>query len=191
MKACEQGTIEPVKPIKIFKAAEVQDAFRYMQKGTHIGRIGISMRDPSDEAGQNFTTAKKPRHLKMQRFASYILVGGLGGLGRAIAVWMADAGAQEIIFMARSAGTDPEHHIFAEELLSMGCTAKFVKGDVTKAQDVDKALKTCSFPLKGIHQMTLVLRDQGFPKMTFDDWTRCVAPKVTGTWQEPPYTNCM
>lgn len=144
MKACDQGITEPVKLIKIFKADEVQDAFRYMQKGTYIGRIGISLRDPSDEAGQNFTVAKKPRHLKMQRSGSYILMSDLGGLGRAIAVWMTDAGAQEIIFMARSARTDPEHHIFAEELLSMGCTAKFVKGDVTKAEDVDKALKTCS-----------------------------------------------
>ena len=175
----------------MFKATEVQDAFRYMQKGTHIGRIGISLRDSSEEAGQNFTMAKKARRLKMQSSGSYILVGGLGGLGRAIAAWMAEAGAQEIIFMARSAGTDPEHHVFAEELLSMGCTAKFVRGDVTKLEDVDKALKTCSLPLKGIHQMSLALRDQSFPKMTFDDWARCVAPKVTGTWWEFPNTNCM
>ena len=166
----------------MFKAAEIQEAFRYMQKGTHIGRIGISMRGPTDEVSQNFTITKKARRLKMAQFGSYILVGGLGGLGRAVATWMADAGAKEIIFMARSAGTDPEHHVFAEELLSMGCTAKFVKGDVTKVEDVDRALKTCSLPLKGIHQMTMVLRDQSFPKMTFDDWTRCVAPKVTGTW---------
>lgn len=166
----------------MFKAAEIQDAFRYMQKGAHIGRIGISVRDPSTDTNQDFTVAKKPRQLKLQRGASYLLVGGLGGLGRAIAAWMAEAGAEEIIFMARSAGVHPDHHLFAEELLSMGCAAKFVKGDVTRAEDVDKAFKACTYPLKGIHQMTLVLRDQSFPKMSFEDWHRCVAPKVTGTW---------
>ncbi|KAI0010191.1 fatty acid synthase S-acetyltransferase [Xylariaceae sp. FL0662B] len=182
VNACEQGIIVPVKPIKMFKAAEIQDAFRYMQKGTHIGRIGIAICDPSNKTKQEFEVSKRVRHLNITPGTSYLLVGGLGGLGRAIAVWMADGGAEEIVFMARSAGTVPEHHLLAEELSSMGCTAKFVQGDVTKPEDVVEALKTCTLPLRGIHQMTLVLRDQSFPRMTFDEWTLCVAPKVTGTW---------
>ncbi|KAL9054330.1 MAG: hypothetical protein Q9162_004204 [Coniocarpon cinnabarinum] len=180
--ACANGTVEPVKPIHTFRAAEVQEAFRFMQKGNHIGRIAIAIRKPSEPATPDLSISSKTRELKIPSGTSYILVGGLGGLGRAIAVWMAEAGAQEIVFMARSAGSDPEHQVFAQELASIGCTAKFVKGDVTKPADVDKALKACTLPLKGIHQMTLVLRDQAFPKMTFDEWKLCVAPKVTGTW---------
>ncbi|KAI1138451.1 fatty acid synthase S-acetyltransferase [Hypoxylon sp. FL0543] len=182
VNAVDQRIITPIRPIKVFKAMEIQDAFRFMQKGTHIGRIGISIRDPTKKEEQDFDIARKVRHLTIAPRTSYILVGGLGGLGRAIAVWMADAGAEEIVFMARSAGVDPEHQVFANELLSLGCTAKFVRGDVTKPEDVDRCLKSCELPLKGIHQMTLVLRDQAFPKMTFDEWNATVAPKVTGTW---------
>lgn len=182
VNAVDQRIITPVRPIRMFKAMEIQDAFRFMQKGTHIGRIGISIRDPIKKEEQDFDVAKKVRDLTIAPRTSYILVGGLGGLGRAIAVWMADAGAEEIVFMARSAGLDPDHHVFANELLSMGCAAKFVKGDVTKPEDVDRCLKACTLPLKGVHQMTLVLRDQAFPKMTFDEWNATTAPKVTGTW---------
>ncbi|KAI1764150.1 fatty acid synthase S-acetyltransferase [Hypoxylon sp. FL1150] len=181
VNAVDQRIITPIRPVKMFKAAEIQDAFRFMQKGTHIGRIGVSIREPIKKE-QDFDVARKVRHLTIAPRTSYLLVGGLGGLGRAIAAWMADAGAEEIVFLARSAGVDPEHQVFANELLSMGCTAKFVAGDVTKPEDVDRCLRSCTLPLKGIHQMTVVLRDQAFPKMTFDEWNATVAPKVAGTW---------
>lgn len=46
---------------------------------------------------------------------SYFLPGGFGGLGQAIAVWMAIHGARHLIFFFRS-GADNVERAFLEEL---------------------------------------------------------------------------
>ena len=64
---------------------------RFMQKGNHIGKIVVTMPQNPEELP---TKSKKPI-FKLREDASYLLVGGLGGLGQAIAVWMAEAGVKE------------------------------------------------------------------------------------------------
>jgi aryl carrier-like protein/NAD(P)-dependent dehydrogenase (short-subunit alcohol dehydrogenase family) len=179
------GYISPIRPIKVFNAAEAQDAFRYMQKGQHIGRVGISIRDPcqQDNDGElSFETVERTRQTMFDKSASYLLLGGLGGLGRAMAAWMADHNAGELIFLSRSAGTGSRHEAFVTELEGMGCSVKLIGGDITNVEDVDRAIKAASLPLKGVLQMTMVLRDQNFESMTFQEWNEAVAPKIQGTW---------
>lgn len=181
----KSGSVTAVQPIKVFRATETQDAFRYMQKGQHIGRIGISLRSSDSQNTANeskFETVPRIRPTTFSNSASYLLVGGLGGLGRAIASWMVDLGARELLFLSRSAGTDPKHAYFVNELNSTGCSVKLIKGDVTRPEDVSKAIQQAEYPLKGVIQMTMVLRDQNFEKMTFAEWDEAIAPKVQGTW---------
>jgi len=64
---------------------------RFMQKGSHIGKIVVTMPETSEELP---TKSRKPV-FELSQYASYLLVGGLGGLGQAIAVWMAESGAKE------------------------------------------------------------------------------------------------
>ncbi|KAK8115461.1 Acyl transferase/acyl hydrolase/lysophospholipase [Apiospora sp. TS-2023a] len=186
----ESGRLKPVQPIKMFAASQMQDAFRYMQKGQHIGRIGVSLRSTVQQAANNdhlphqqdFEASQRPRHLTFNGKASYLLVGGLGGLGRAIAPWMADHNAKEIIFLSRNAGANPKDELLVDELRSIGCKAHLVTGDVTRLDDVQVALSSATYPVKGVLQMTMVLRDQSFETMTFEEWSQATAPKVQGTW---------
>ncbi|KAI2465872.1 fatty acid synthase S-acetyltransferase [Annulohypoxylon bovei var. microspora] len=178
----EKGLTTSIKPLKIFPADEAADAFRYMQKGQHIGRIGISIRNSPEDSEIHFETTRRPRPVNFNSSASYLLVGGLGGLGRAISTWMVDNGARELIYLSRSAGEGSHDEIFVNELKSMNCDVRLVKGDVTNLDDVAKAISSATHPLKGIIQMSMVLRDQNFEAMTFDEWNAVVAPKVQGTW---------
>ncbi|KAI0900051.1 fatty acid synthase S-acetyltransferase [Annulohypoxylon nitens] len=178
----EKGLTTSIQPVKTFSAGEAADAFRYMQKGQHIGRVGISIRSSSDDHDIHFETTKRPRPLNFKKSASYLLVGGLGGLGRAISAWMVDHEAGELIYLSRSAGEGQGDALFVNELKSMNCGVKLVKGDVTNLEDVAKAISSASHPLKGIIQMSMVLRDQNFEAMTFEEWNLVVAPKVQGTW---------
>lgn len=170
----------------MFTAAETQDAFRFMQKGMHIGRIGLVVRTP--EAGElqirPEETAKRALRMAFDQPepASYLLVGGLGGLGKALCRWMADQHARELVVLSRGAGGDPAHRALADELATLGCSVKLVRGDVTRLEDVTAAVEAASHPLKGVLQMSMVLRDQSFERMTFTEWTEAVAPKVQGTW---------
>ena len=86
-----RGDIKSISPVTQFEANKVEDAMRFMQKGSHIGKVVVTFSDDPEElpvqpAEQNFN---------FREDASYLLIGGLGGLGQAIAIWMAEAGARE------------------------------------------------------------------------------------------------
>ncbi|KAI5868187.1 fatty acid synthase S-acetyltransferase [Durotheca rogersii] len=178
----EKGLTTAIRPLKMFPAAETADAFRYMQKGQHIGRVSISLRASEADREIRFATAQRPRPVAFSGAASYLLVGGLGGLGRSISTWMADHGARELVYLSRSAGAGAQDAALVAELASMGCAARLVAGDVTRAEDVARAVAAAARPLKGVIQMSMVLRDQNFEAMTLGEWSAAVAPKVRGTW---------
>jgi hypothetical protein len=90
MEFFKQGEIGPIHPITHFEGSQIEDAMRFMQKGSHIGKVVVSLPKRNELATR---TGKEV--FKLRPDASYLLVGGLGGLGQAIAVWMAEAGATE------------------------------------------------------------------------------------------------
>ncbi|GES58866.1 KR-domain-containing protein [Aspergillus terreus] len=112
----------------------------------------------------------------------YLLVGGLGGLGRMISTWMVENGARHIIFFSRSAKEGPETTPFFDRLRAQGCTVTPFVGSVTNLADVEEAIKQATAPVAGVIQMSAVMRDNLMSHMTFDEWQTCVQPKVQGTW---------
>ncbi|KAF1950142.1 fatty acid synthase S-acetyltransferase [Byssothecium circinans] len=180
-KLLKEGAITPVRPVKVFDASSPYDAFRYMQPGTHIGRITISMRDSADAPFKG-TIRAPPKTLPLNQEASYLLIGGLGGLGREIATWMVLNGARHLIFLSRSAGTGPEDEEFRAELTSMNCSVQFIQGSVTQASDVERAIAEAAKPLKGILQLSAIFCDENFTKMTIGQWNDASLPKTKGTW---------
>jgi NAD(P)-dependent dehydrogenase (short-subunit alcohol dehydrogenase family) len=153
-----------------------------MQKGQSIGRVAISLTEDGKDSPALFKATSLPYQVTLSDSASYLLVGGLGGLGRAISCWVVEQGARELIYLSRSAEKTPEVGTFVDELTSMGCKVHLVAEDVTKPEDVARTTSAGTRPLRGVLQMSMVLRDANFAKMTFEDWHAAVAPKVNGTW---------
>ena len=153
-----------------------------MQTGQHIGRICVSIRKHSEIADLGAKVLSRSRSLQLQDSASYLLIGGLGGLGRAVSTWIVEHGARHLVFLSRNAGNNSQDEQFVKELSSMGCEAQLVPGSVTNLEDVSKALREAVCPIKGILQMSMVLRDESFLNMTHQQWNEACAPKVQGTW---------
>ncbi|KAL1883305.1 Type I Iterative PKS [Diaporthe australafricana] len=177
------GLISPIRPMQVFDGAKIQEAFRFMQKGRHMGKLVVRM--PGDASSLlPLTTAPGAARagLELRSDASYLLIGGLGGLGRAISTWMAERGAGNLVYLSRSAGKGAEDAALVEELAAMGCTAQLVEGSVTSLEDVRRAVKNARLPIAGVIQMSMVLRDGMFENMTHKDWTTATSPKVEGTW---------
>ncbi|TVY80960.1 Highly reducing polyketide synthase FUM1 [Lachnellula suecica] len=172
------GAIKPVRPIKVFEAPKIKEAFRYMQQGSHMGKIVLRM--PQDPA--ELTGVSSAKQLALRSDRSYLMIGGLGGLGQAISTWMAENGAKNLIFLSRSAGKSESHKTYFKELEEMGCSAQAFAGSVSVLADVENAVKNATMPIGGVMQMSMVLRDQAFAKMTIDEWNAAVSPKVEGTW---------
>lgn len=149
-----EGKIRPIEPVTVFPASKIVDSFRYMQQGVHMGRILVEF--PVNSMEIPLLSDEVP--IAFPKNASYLLVGGLGGLGRAISTWMAENGASHLVYLSRSAGTSQEDQAFLRELEVQGCHATCVRGDVADAGDVAKAVAKCSAPLRGVFQMSLALR---------------------------------
>ncbi|KAF5844153.1 hypothetical protein GGP41_008913 [Bipolaris sorokiniana] len=174
------GSIRPIEPIKVFDATEVEASFRYMQKGTHLGKVVVSI----PEKGMGLPKTLQTPYVGLNPSATYMLVGGLGGLGRAVATWMVERGARHLMFLSRSAGQSTNDQAFFWELQCQGCTAQAVQGDVTDIADVERAMASAlpGKPIRGILQMSMVLCDKAFADMDLEDWQTTVKAKVEGTW---------
>lgn len=182
MKCYEQGYILPIRPITVFGAERIREAFRFMQQGQHMGKIVISMRDePEMDPATEVTGATRKQKVHFGSDNSYLLVGGLGGLGQAVSRWMVEQGVQHLVYLSRRAGTSTEDQQFIGELNSMGAKVTLVQGSVCDLADVRRAVDA-SPKLRGVLQMSMVLRDCAWDSMTLDEWQQATAPKIQGTW---------
>lgn len=154
MEYYRERAIGPIKPMTVFDARQIVDAFKYMQKGQHIGKIVVTMPKNSQELG--VAAIKQELHLRPE--GSYLLVGGLGGLGRAISTWMVERGARNLIFLSRSAGKSDSDRKFFRELKAQGCSVQAFSGSVSCLDDVKRAVENAVAPLVGVMHMSMVLK---------------------------------
>ncbi|KAI0474815.1 KR domain-containing protein [Xylaria cf. heliscus] len=172
------GALKPIKPIKVFDVAEIEAAIRTMQKGQHIGKLVV--RIPEDASTIVASPARQSFSLRVD--AAYLLVGGLGGLGRSIAMWMVENGAKYFIFLSRSGAKKPHEKALIQALKGSGCTVDVVMGSVTEVDSVVRAVSQARAPIAGVIQLSMVLRDHLFTDMPFEDWEAVTGPKIQGTW---------
>jgi NAD(P)-dependent dehydrogenase (short-subunit alcohol dehydrogenase family) len=180
-KLLKMGQIAPITPKRVYNASEIEDAFRFMQQGQHLGKIVISVRDSNSTMSLDMAAVTNAQKLKLRSDASYLLIGGLGGLGRSVARHLVEHGARRIVFLSRSAGSGAEDSDTVQELESMDCEVRLVKGSVINKDDVIHAIQQAP-NLKGILQLAMVLRDQNFIRMTHGEWTGACTPKIEGSW---------
>ncbi|XP_044716041.1 polyketide synthase dehydratase domain-containing protein [Hirsutella rhossiliensis] len=86
LKLFEAGDVDHIRPIVSYDISNIESAFREMQRGSHIGKLVLRITSDS----QAPVIPPKPATLRLRPDATYLLVGGLGGLGRAQALFMAD-----------------------------------------------------------------------------------------------------
>lgn len=129
-----------------------------------------------------------PRSLRKVTFdseATYILSGGLGGIGRQISRWMARKGARNLIFISRRGASTPESQALIQELNEAGVRTEIIQWDITDAVKLTKLIADTSKsmpPVRGVIQGAMNLKDQIFANMSHEAFTSCVGPKVQGSW---------
>ncbi|KAF4231532.1 hypothetical protein CNMCM8980_005228 [Aspergillus fumigatiaffinis] len=173
------GAIQPLRPVTVYDAANIAQAFRHMQSGKHIGKLVI--RIPDDPSCLP-ASGLRERACLFNSNTSYLLVGGFGGLGRAVATWMVEKGARNLVFLCRTGAQSPKNRAFIRDLESQGSHVTTITGSVADLEDVRRAVSATSRPIAGVIQMSMVLQDQLFEKMAHEEWRTVLAPKVEGTW---------
>ena len=103
-------------------------------------------------------TAIETPDISFDSEAAYILTGGFGGLGRSVATWLVERGARALVFISRSAGSNPDNHRFSLELGSLGCSVFTVTGEIENMEDVRRAVAAPSRAIKGVIHLAGILR---------------------------------
>lgn len=147
------GHIQPLHPLTSFEAGKAQDAFRHVQNRDHIGKAVINV--PSDFSV--VSSLPKATKLQLNPASSYLLTGGLGGLGKVISTWLVERGARSLVFLSRGAGS-PENWNFLRELESTGCTVTIVPGKAESPDDINAAISKAPNPIRGVIHLAMVLK---------------------------------
>ncbi|KAI2613433.1 putative FSP1 [Hypoxylon sp. NC1633] len=173
--------ISPVHPLTSYSIGDISEAFRHLQTESHVGKVVLSVGSDVMVPIQHQSPVPK-----FPSDASYLLVGGVGGIGCSIARWLADHGAKNIIILSRSAGRSEQAAALVEELGELGCRVKAVSCDVSSESGVADALRRCREdglpPVRGVIQGAMVLKDTLLERMTLADYQTAIHPKVHGTW---------
>lgn len=117
--------------------------------------------------------------------ATYVLVGGLGGLGRGLAVFLADHGAKHLAFFSRTDDVQPAARQVLDQLRERSVEAKIYVCDITNPEALKRAIFQIGIempPIKGVIQGAMVLRDGLFEDMSYENWSQATTPKVQGSW---------
>ncbi|NHZ69837.1 MAG: SDR family NAD(P)-dependent oxidoreductase, partial [Thermotogales bacterium] len=127
-------------------------------------------------------TSGRQQAFKAKADASYLITGGLGGLGLCIAGWLADCGARHLVLLARSEpGKDARTLI--TQLKDRGIEVIVAPADVTDREALASVLLDISesdYPLRGIMHAAGQLRDATLQELDWPQFECVLAPKVTG-----------
>jgi polyketide synthase 12/myxalamid-type polyketide synthase MxaB len=113
--------------------------------------------------------------------ASYLITGGLNGLGLEVARWMVEKGARELVLMGRSKASAAADEVITA-MRRAGASVSVAQGDVSCPEDVASALAMTSLPLRGIIHSAGVLSDGVLLQQTPEKFATVMAPKVQGAW---------
>lgn len=122
--------------------------------------------------------------LRLRDDATYLISGGLGGLGLTIARWMVDRGARHIVLMGRRPPSEVATRAI-DEMRAAGAEVRPVRADVSLPEDVARTLSEIdrNMPaLAGVLHAAAVLDDGTLLKLDSETFDAVMAPKARGAW---------
>ncbi|KAF2755475.1 nonribosomal peptide synthetase 7 [Pseudovirgaria hyperparasitica] len=114
-----------------------------------------------------------------------IITGGLGSLGRRVAMWLAIShNIRDIVLLSRRGTDTPGTDSFVKELADAGAQATVLSCDIASRESVDNAISlfTALRPLRGVVHTAGLLDDGALQDLTPERINRVLGPKVHGAW---------
>ncbi|MFM9067442.1 MAG: SDR family NAD(P)-dependent oxidoreductase, partial [Planctomycetota bacterium] len=167
-----RGELQPL-PSQTYPIQKMVSALRIMARAEHIGKLVI-------EAATNAL----PPQLWFQDDATYLITGGLGGLGLRLAHWLAEHGARHLVLTGRSAASaEAREQINALELAGVHVVEQ--RCDLGERTQVEQLLQTIAQelpPLRGVFHLAGVLDDGILREQNRSRFDRVLAAKALGGW---------
>ena len=176
MAMFRQGSLKPL-PHNIFPVEDAANAFRYMARRKNIGKVVLSFTFAESKNRSERSSAPRAD-------ATYLITGGHGDLGLAVARWLVEKGARHLALLSRNGPTSEGREIVAE-LSAKGAAVTTIQADISNESDLARALseiRNTMPPLRGVIHAAGVLDDRLLLNLDAESFRRVLAPKVLGAW---------
>ncbi len=170
MERLSSGELKPIIHSR-WPLAEAGAALSFMRSARHIGKIVVTA-PPLIKGG-----------LRQDR--TYLVTGGLGGIGCAVAGWLADQGAGTIVLNGRRE-PDAAAMETIRAIRERGVAIRVELADMTDTAAVDDMLARMEQelpPLGGLIHSVGVLSDGALTNQTWERFEEVLWPKIMGGWQ--------
>jgi len=130
------------------------------------------------------TTGAQTEAIVVRSEATYLITGGLGGLGLLMAQWLVSRGARHLALMGRSGASKAAKEPL-KELEQAGAQIEVIQGDVSRFEHIGQAFEQIQRalpPLRGVIHSAGVLADGVLLQQDWQRFTEVMAPKIAGAW---------
>ncbi|XP_035712782.1 phenolphthiocerol synthesis polyketide synthase type I Pks15/1 [Folsomia candida] len=162
-------------PYTCFESSRIKEALEYVENVKHVGKVVITM----PELNKNGI----PSYKMFYDEATYLITGGLGGIGLEVAKWMLNSGAKKLILIGRSSPT-PEVSHSLNNLRQDGITITVRQCDVSDFEQLQVLIREVpgNYPIRGIIHAAGVLDDGLLESQTWETFENVYKAKVRGGW---------
>jgi len=122
--------------------------------------------------------------LQLSATGSYLITGGLGGLGLEVGKWLVSQGARHVVLLGRSAAKESATEAI-ETMRAAGATIECVQAnvaDTSRMREVLEGIEQAGKELRGVIHAAGVLDDGVLSAQTWERFERVMSAKVLGGW---------
>ena len=163
-----------------YPLADAATAIRSISAAEHTGRLVLRV----PRSGPVRVVVPPTAAPVFRRDGSYIVTGGVGGLGLFLAAIMASAGCGRIVLSSRSQ-PNPQAQKTITRLRANGADVVVESGNIAEPGTADRlvaAATATGLPLRGVLHAAAVVDDATLDNITDELIERDWAPKVYGAW---------
>ena len=167
------GSLAPL-PYTAFPIEDAVSAFRYMAQSKHMGKVVVVQKPPAAR-----------RRVAINGEGSYLVTGGLGGLGLEIARWLVGEGARHLVLVGRGGADRADASEAVAEIERGGARVAVRRLDVSDSAAVDTLFAEIdrTMPaLSGIVHAAGRLDDALLEDQNEERFANAARPKVDGAW---------
>ncbi|KAG5886386.1 hypothetical protein JTB14_033597 [Gonioctena quinquepunctata] len=178
MEGIEDGSIKPLGTT-IFKRYEIEQAYRYMTKGIHMGKVLIEV---CEEQTNKPDIRGIPRYY-CDPTKSYVIIGGLGGLGLELADWLVERGAKKLVLTSRGGIKNGYQQFRIRFWRSYGVVVVISTTNVTQRNGCVQLIEEANEigPIGGIFNLAVILQDAIFENQDAAMYETSLKPKAFAT----------
>lgn len=166
-------------------AAEADDVVRELLANTPEDQIALRNSSRFVARMVHDTLRAQPaRDLSIRSDCTYLITGGLSGLGLELASWFVQQGARHLLLVGRSAPNTRATEVLAQ-MAQAGANVRVARVDISDANQVDRLLalqKNEMPPLGGIAHSAVALEDRTLLDLSEEAFLQVMGAKVFGAF---------